>query len=146
MEFRWLAEPSTAPFKVEMHFCNQSESDELIKELVRSYRGIHLLQLDGDEISASECEEVERRHEVAWSALSAAFGHHRQLKSLCDKKTENANDEVVAQLSTWFADLQWPSGSQNGRWESPFESANDCLNMTSNLMEDRFWPFIKIIR
>ena len=143
-EFRYKSNEQTSPFKIEMQFCSGEESEELIRELVWSYR--HLRLTDTENLSSDDFKKLETEHETAWSSLKAAFGHHRELKNLCERTTEGAEEEIVQQLLAWKRELRWPDGHTDGRWESFFDSAEECCDKTSEFMEDRFWPFINVIR
>ena len=145
-------DPNPAPFKIEMEFNADSESKELIEELVWSYRRAFLP--DVEDQNASDYNKLQKESQVAWSSLSAAFGHHKELKPLQERLkrhhlevADTAQDGgVIAQLLEWKAEIPWPDGHDNGRWECFVESAEECGEITSDFMEDKFWPFIKVIR
>ena len=144
-EFRMKTDGEPAPFKIEMQFCDDEQSRELLKELVWSYRHLRLVGEDSS-LDDEDFKRLQVEHETAWSSLNAAFGHHGELKRLLDKTAEVADTDLVDQLLSWKSELAWPDGHANGRWSSSVDSADECCEMTSRFMEDRFWPFIKIIR
>lgn len=143
-EFRQKTDSNPLPFKIEMEFCSELDSEDLIRELVWSYRQLYLPDID--KASGEEFNKISKESQVAWSSLQAAFGHHRELKSLCDKKTQGANAEIIEKLLAWKNELEWPAGHEDGRWEHFVESADECCDLTSGLMQDKYWPFIKVIR
>ena len=71
-----------APYKIEMEFNDNSESKELIEELVWSYRQVFLP--GANDLNASEYNKKQEESQIALSSLESAFGHHRELKPLLE--------------------------------------------------------------
>ena len=140
-EFRYKSDDNPSPFKFEMEFCDKNETEKLLKELVWSYRRLYIPDLDAQD---ADFRQIENESAIAWSSLSAAFGHHAELSHLCGRNTEATEEEIVARLLTWTKDLNWPS--DDGRFEAFVDTANSCRKMTEDFMEDQFWPFIKVVR
>lgn len=138
-----------APISVEVERLSQSEIEELIKELVWNYRQMLLPAIESDEVSAEEYERCQRESDLAWSTLEAAFKHRREFKpQLLNDKSTDAGDRIADQLIHWTQDLEWPrgDGGENCAWTSTAQTAEECCEKTSKFMEDRLWPFTKIIR
>ena len=140
-EFRFKRDDNSSPFKFEMEFCDKSEIEKLLKELVWSYRRLYLPDLDAQD---ADFRQIENESAIAWSTLNAAFGHHAELGYLCGRETEATNEEIAAKLLTWTEELTWPSDS--GMFEAFADSPNGCRKMAEEFMQDRFWPFIKVVR
>ena len=139
-EFKYKTDSHPYPFKVEIVFYSKKESEDLIEELVWSYRRFCLLDVNE---AIPDYERLKQEKETAWQTLKAAFGHHENLQSLCDRENE---DEIKTQLVSWWDELEWPPGHLDGYWAAFIESAEDCCEIISQFAKDQFWPFIKIIR
>ena len=145
-EFRYQIDESRSPFQVEVEYLKKPEIEDMIKELVWNYRHIMLPDTAADTMSAEEFQQLEREREVAWSALDAAFGHHKELKNLCDRDHEGAYDDIVQRLIEWAGQLEWPDEGIDGRYQYFANTAEECSEKTEQFMDDRFWPFTKVIR
>jgi hypothetical protein len=60
--------------------------------------------------------------------------------------TEAGLTKATDQLVKWARELEWPEGGNTGFWKATADTAEECCEMTSIFMQDRFWPFTKIIR
>jgi len=114
---------------------------------VWNYRQLFLPNIEEDEIDAKDYARYQRESEQAWSALEAAFKHQELFKKewLSDM-SEGALDKVTDQLIQWGRDIDWPEGGNSGIWKSMADTAEECCEKTSIFMQDKFWPFTKIIR
>jgi len=54
--------------------------------------------------------------------------------------------EATDKLIQWAHELEWPDGGNSGTWKATADTADECCEKTSIFMQDRFWPFTKIIR
>lgn len=119
----------------------------MVSELLWSYRQLYLPLVQQDETSASDYAKYERESAQAWSALEAAFKHHKQFKeeSLQDQ-SEGAFERLREQLVGWSHEIQWPDGGLDGKWIATASTARECCEKTAIFMGYRYWPFTKIIR
>lgn len=147
-EFRFKPNDGASQFFMEVEYLTKSEIDETIKELLWNYRHIHLPDVSEAATSVEEYARLEREREVAWSALRAAFGHRgeQQLKNLCDQIFEGAYDDAAEKLATWADELEWPDSGTNGKYQYSASTAEECSEKAEYFMDDRFWPFTKVIR
>ncbi|MBE3046255.1 hypothetical protein IMZ48_27705 [Candidatus Bathyarchaeota archaeon] len=125
----------------------QSEIEEVLSELLWSYRQLYLPAIESGDISEADYTRYERESVQAWSALGAAFGHRagfreEQLRDM----SEGALGRVKARLVEWSRELEWPQGVTDGRWTSTAHSAEECCERTQVFMRDQYWPFTKVIR
>jgi hypothetical protein len=148
-EYMQMTTQHTAPITVEVERLSQSGIEELVRELVWNYRQMLLPDVESNEVTPEEYERFQRESDLAWSTLDAAFKHRREFKPefLKDKSAE-AGDRIADQLIHWTHDLEWPHGDsgENCVWKSTAQTAEECCEKTSQFMEDRLWPFTKIIR
>lgn len=125
----------------------ESEIEDSIKELLWNYRKLYLPEIERDKIDARDYTRYERESEQAWSALEAAFQHESRFsRNLLGDMSEGALDKITQQLVQWGRQLEWPDGGNHGRWISTAATADECCDKTSVFMNDKFWPFTKIIR
>jgi hypothetical protein len=100
-----------------------------------------------DSLSDADAAQFERESEQAWSGLEAGFMHEpRFSKEFLSDQTEGAAERIVNKLVEWTDDIPWPDGSDSGMWKATAGTADECCEKTSLFMQDRFWPFTKIIR
>lgn len=98
-------------------------------------------------MDAKEYARYQRESEQAWSALEAGFNHQRGFnKNLLSDMAEGGLERATSQLIQWAHELEWPDGGNSGVWKATADTAEECCEMTSIFMQDRFWPFTKIIR
>lgn len=146
-EYRYKKPQHTAPITIEAEYLSREGIEEMVTELLWSYRSLYHPDLESSEASAKEYERVQRESSEAWSALEAAFGHHRELKEHSFRdQSPGSHDRLQAQLIAWSRDIQWPSGSSNGRYTDAVQTAEECCRSTAIFMSDSFWPFTKVIR
>ena len=148
-EYRQKSSEHTAPITVEVEHLSPPEIDELIKELVWNYRKLYLPGVEDETIPEEEYQRYQRESELAWYTLEAAFKHRREFKQdLLRDMSDGAADKIIGKLISWTEDLEWPegNGSTNGVWKSTAETAEECCEKTAAFMQDRLWPFTKIIR
>ena len=157
-EYRQKTEDHTAPITLEVEYLSSREIQDLIEELVWSYRKLFLIDKANDEgasrdevgsknISDKDYQRIECEAEHAWSALEAAFSHQSRFnRNMLSDNSHDAVPRIVDQLTKWSQDLEWPEGGSDGKWTSTADTADDCCEKTSIFMLNKFWPFTKIIR
>lgn len=137
-----------APITIEVEYLSIGEIEDLIKELVWNYRQMYLPHTEGDSISENEYATMQRESEQAWSSLEAGFSHQPSFNKamLINDLSEAGLSIANSQLIQWAYELDWPDSGEYGKWTSTADTADECCEKTSVFMEDRFWPFTKIIR
>ncbi|KAH8744019.1 hypothetical protein F5882DRAFT_455086 [Hyaloscypha sp. PMI_1271] len=146
-EYRQKTREHTSPITIEVEYLSKSEIEDLIKELLWNYRQIFLPEVEEDKVDPKDYARYQRESEQAWSALEAGFRHQRGFnKQLVSDMAEGGLEKATDQLVQWSHELEWPDGGNPGFWKATADTAEECCEMTSIFMEDRFWPFTKIIR
>jgi hypothetical protein len=146
-EYRQKKAEHTKPITIDVEYLSASEIEELIKELVWSYRQLFLPGVESDETSEQDYNRYMRQSEQAWSALHAAFKHKRQFtQRFAQDMSDGALERITDQLIQWAQETEWPTGGADGFWTSTAQTAEECVEKTKLLMQDKFWPFTKIIR
>jgi hypothetical protein len=103
--------------------------------------------MQSDLISAEDYARYVREAEQAWSALEAGFKHQPGFsKDLISDISEEGKTRAEGRLIQWANELQWPKSDDSGLWKSTAITAEECCHKTSLFMQDKFWPFTKIIR
>jgi hypothetical protein len=146
-EYRQKTREHTSPITIEVEYLSEREIEDLIKEQLWNYRQIFLPGVEEDTVDPKDYARFQRESEQAWSALEAGFKHQREFnKNLLSDMTEGGLEKATAKLVQWAHELEWPDGDRSGLWKATADTAEECCDMTSVFMEDRFWPFTKIIR
>lgn len=146
-EYRQKTRDHTAPITIEVEYLSESEIEDLIKELLWNYRQIFLPEVEEDKVEAKDYARYQRESEQAWSALEAGFKHQTGFnKQLLSDMAEGGLAKATGKLIQWAHELEWPNGGNSGFWKATADTADECCEKTSIFMEDRFWPFTKIIR
>uniref|UniRef100_A0A8H7K460 G domain-containing protein n=2 Tax=Clonostachys TaxID=110564 RepID=A0A8H7K460_BIOOC len=146
-EYRQKRPEDTAPITIEAEYLSSTGIEEHISELLWSYRQLYLPILESASLSPKDYTRIQRESEQAWSALQTAFGDRRQLsKSYLQNQDEGAYESIKTQLCKWADEIQWPAGADSGVWKSTASTADECCDKTRIFMQDRYWPFTKIIR
>ena len=145
-EYHQKTREHQAPITIQVEYLSGSEVEELMKELVWSYRQLYLPDVEQD-ASSEEYKRYKAESERAWSALETAFAHRQEFgKEFLRDQSAEAADRIVRQMLAWTDDLAWPEGGGNGVWRSTAETAEECCDKTGIFMRDKLWPFTKIIR
>lgn len=98
-------------------------------------------------VDPKDCARVQRESEQAWSALEAGLKHQKGFnKDLLSDIAEGGLEKATDLLIQWAHELEWPDDGDSGTWKATADTADECCEKTSIFMEDRFWPFTKIIR
>ncbi|XEV04523.1 hypothetical protein FSHL1_009810 [Fusarium sambucinum] len=146
-EYRQKKVEHTEPITIDVEYLSAPEIRELIKELLWSYRQLFLPGVESDETSEQDYNRYMRESEHAWSALHAAFKHKRQFtQRMAQDMSEGALERITDQLIKWTEEIEWPAGGADGFWTSTAQTADECVEQTKFFMQDKFWPFTKIIR
>jgi hypothetical protein len=150
-EYRQKRPQDTAPITIEVEYLSKAGIDEHIAELVWSYRQLYLPIVESNDTSAEDYTRFQRESDQAWSALQAAFAHKREFsKQYLRNQDEGAYERIKDQLCQWSREIQWPTGDEPGNgsgvWKSFASTAEECCEKTKLFMEDRYWPFTKVIR
>lgn len=145
-EYRQTTREHTALITIEVEHLSPQAIQDVIHELVWNYRQLYLPRIVAEGPSGTDYPRCQRESDQAWSALEAAFGHHRAFtEEMLQDMSDGALERVTAQLVAWSREIEWPGGA-DGFWRSTADSAEECVEKTSVFMQDRYWPFTKIIR
>ncbi|KAF4493723.1 hypothetical protein FAGAP_10157 [Fusarium agapanthi] len=146
-EYRQKKADQTEPITINVEYLSMTEIRELIQELLWSYRQLFLPIVESNETSEQEYNRYIRESELAWSALSAAFKHKRQFTpKFAQDKSDGALERITNQLVDWTREIEWPTSGDDGFWTSTAQTAEECVQKTKLFMQDKLWPFTKIIR
>ncbi|KAH6623816.1 hypothetical protein F5144DRAFT_584407 [Chaetomium tenue] len=145
-EYRQKTREHTAPITIEVEHLSAQAIEDVIGELVWNYRQLYLPSIVAEGPSGSDYARCQRESDQAWSAMEAAFGHHQAFtEEMLQDMSDGALERVTEQLVAWSRELEWPGGA-DGFWRSTAENAEECVEKTSVFMQDRYWPFTKVIR
>lgn len=145
-EYRLKASHHTAPFTIEVEYLEDEEIEEVVRELLWDYRQLYLPGAE-QELNAEEYKKCCEQSELAWSTLEAAFGDQRGFKKeLLRDNSDEAKKRALDSFSQWIQELHWPEGGRNGIWQSTAQDAEECCEKTGQFMENRLWPFTKVVR
>ncbi|KIX92369.1 uncharacterized protein Z520_11977 [Fonsecaea multimorphosa CBS 102226] len=150
-EFRQKDGRHASQITLEVEYYTEAEIEELLADLVGNFRKVELLpkapSTEDEEALPRNRQHSENQSKEAWSALQAAFGHHELFgRSFLLDQTEGAFDRIVSQLNQWTQLLQWPEEAKDGRYSISVDDEDECAENISLFMQDKFWPFTKIMR
>ncbi|KAM0295276.1 hypothetical protein ACHAPM_010801 [Fusarium culmorum] len=146
-EYRQKKAEHITPITIDVEYLSALEIRELIKELLWSYRQLFLPGVESNETSEQDYNRYMRQSEQAWSALHAAFKHKKQFtQSFAQDMSDGALERITDQLIEWTREIEWPTGGVDGFWTSTAHTSEECVEKTKFFMQDKFWPFTKIIR
>lgn len=146
-EYRHKQEHHDAPITIEVEYLSSTGIEDLLRELLWSYRQLYLPLVESNETSEKEYAKYQAESDHAWSALHAAFGHQQGYnKEFLQDMSEGASERALDQLEQWSQDIEWPNGGEGGNWTSTATTPEECCEKTKVFMQDRLWPFTKIIR
>lgn len=147
-EYRLKTSNHKARITIEVEYLSMSGIEDLVKEVLWSYRRRHLLDAQNDDICENERAKLKRESDQAWSSLEAAFGHRKGFSK--DWLTKDMSEEGLAmvtdQIMQGAQEIDWPAGADSGKWTSTADTADECCEKTSVFMQDQFWPFTKRIQ
>ncbi|KAL1899567.1 hypothetical protein Sste5346_002969 [Sporothrix stenoceras] len=136
-----------APFLIEVEYLNKEEMKEHLKELLWNYRRVYLPDINAAALGDAEYQQLEAASNTAWFTLQTAFRHENAFSATFAKDmSDGADDRILDQLIAWSDQIEWPQGSESGYWTTTEVTADACTEATRPFMEDKFWPFTKIIR
>ncbi|CAG9981490.1 unnamed protein product [Clonostachys byssicola] len=146
-EYRLKEPQHMAPITLEVEYMSKYEMEEVLSELLWSYRLLYLPNVQSNKTSTKVYERYTRESAQAWSALEAAFKHKSEFnESFLLDMSDGAIDRIESQLITWSREIEWPAGGANGIWRSTAVTPRECCEKTDIFMSNRYWPFTKIIR
>ncbi|PVH75179.1 hypothetical protein DL98DRAFT_658308 [Cadophora sp. DSE1049] len=146
-EYRSRRPEHTAKYTIEIDRMTDSEIEDLLNELLWSYRFFHITDLDDQNMRIDEQTRLEAQSKLAWDTLQAAFGSHRELTEIYLQDTSSgAEARIKDQLKLWTRALEWPGDSHESGWLGTAETVSECKSKTRQFLMGNLWPFIKIIR
>ncbi|KAJ6002789.1 hypothetical protein N7451_005336 [Penicillium sp. IBT 35674x] len=140
-EYRQMKPAQTERIKVEVEFLCGAALEDHINELLWSFRRQFLDAKDS--LSTDDMKECRE----AGSALQSAFGGERGYnRQFMTDKSEGAFERILDQLIKWTKNIPWPTGASDGKWVTNAETVEEFHKKTSLFMQDRIWPFTRIMR
>jgi hypothetical protein len=129
--------------RVEVEYLSGVALEDHVNELLWSFRRAFLPDVAKDSLTAADWKEIKE----AWSTLESAFGSEKAFnRKFLSDKSEGAFEKIVDQLIKWTKTIRWPTGASDGKWVTYAETAEDFYMKTRLFMQDRIWPFTKIMR
>ncbi|EON64079.1 hypothetical protein W97_03309 [Coniosporium apollinis CBS 100218] len=148
-EYRQKTDIHSAPITIEVERMSGQEIDNLVEVLVWNYRRLYLPGLENETVSAEDYKHYQKESERAWSWLEPAFKHRQEFnETFLRNMSEGALEEIIDRLKKWAKNLDWRDGENpnNCVQTSTAATAAECCDITAAFMQDRLWPFTKIIR
>lgn len=151
IEYRYKKGNQMTDYEVEVRKLPKSKVRKVLKQLVWDYRQLYLLIMEEDE-GGDDYNACKRASEFALSTLETAFKHHEEFSASAMQRICNEEDEdkFVLQLMTWYKELEWPRRDNDDEATDiairRAATIADCNDITGKYMEDKIWPFIKVIR
>ena len=130
---------------IEVEYLTQNQIEEQVRDLLFSYRLGYASDIKS---TGEEYRRIQREARRAWSTLRAAFGHRKEFsEKFLSHELDGAFETAASKLIEWTRDIAWPKTEGNeGIWIATAENAKEYCDKTHKFMQDRLWPFTKIIR
>lgn len=155
-EFRYAGDDPQVPFRIEITFMAQTEVNELLEELLRSFREFHCSDNWKEiEDSNEEKQMVKDKADTARETLKSMFRSQRQLSNkFLSKKGREKELDILSKLQSWvLSEMNELPGINDLHHTMTAESLQECKNhldrVTSSVANNDgpvLWPFIKLIR
>ncbi|KAL8846664.1 MAG: hypothetical protein Q9221_008271 [Calogaya cf. arnoldii] len=147
-EYHRRSSQHTAPFTLEVEYCNETEIEEQLHELLVSYRELYQPGLEEAlENDPSVYREIEKKSAVAASTLQSIFPDHPEVAphQLRDQ-SEGAFERILDELKRLASRIQWPTDAVNGRWTATATTSSECHEKVAYFMEKGLWPLTNMVR
>jgi hypothetical protein len=146
-EYRHRKQEQKARYTVEIDCMTDDEIDDLLRELIWSYRQFYLCDLDERGVTLDEQKRLEEQSKLAWDTLQGAFGSNENLtEEYLQDQSDGAEKRIETQLICWREELQWPFDSTERKWLGTAETVDEYNEKTRDFLSGNLWPFIKVIR
>lgn len=137
----------TAKYTVEVDCMTDDEIDELLRELLWSYRQFYVCDLNKNDVTADERKEFEEQSKLAFDTLQVAFGANKILtKEYLQDPSDGAEERIKAQLKIWREQLKWPVKKHEGKWLGTADNVQKLNEKPREFSSGNLWPFVKVIR
>lgn len=158
-EFRNVDSDHPVPFTLEADFMSSEERDELLHELLRSFR-LHYTSATQDVASSQEYERIKAAAQKARETLQSIFRNRPDmddddLLSFLSNEAEGVEETIREQLVQWTNTelAKRPGGLSAHHLTWSARTSEECReildSLTTNTPDDGqpvLWPFINIIR
>ncbi|KAJ5195100.1 uncharacterized protein N7498_008538 [Penicillium cinerascens] len=142
-EYRQMKPSQSHRIQVEVEYLSGVAMKDHVNELLWSFRRAFLPDVAKDSLTAADLKEIKE----AWSALESAFGNEKEFnRKFLSDKSEGAFEKIAEQLIKWTKTIPWPTDASDGKWVTYAETAEEFYTKTSLFMQNRIWPFTKIMR
>lgn len=147
-EYHRRSSQHAAPFTIEVEYCNETEIDEQLHELLVSYRELYQPGLEKElENNEGLYREIETKSTVAASTLQSIFPDHPEVApTQLRDQGEGAFERILHDLKRLASLIQWPSDAANGKWTATATSPSECHDKVAYFMEKGLWPLTNIVR
>ncbi|KAI4276084.1 MAG: hypothetical protein L6R38_005746 [Xanthoria sp. 2 TBL-2021] len=127
-EYHRRSSQHAAPFTIEVEYCNETEIDEQLHELLVSYRELYQPGLEKElENNEGLYREIETKSTVAASTLQSIFPDHPEVApTQLRDQGEGAFERILHDLKRLASLIQWPSDAANGKWTATATSPSEC--------------------
>ncbi|KAL8749362.1 MAG: hypothetical protein Q9199_007731 [Rusavskia elegans] len=147
-EYHRRSSQHAAPFTIEVEYCNETEIDEQLHELLVSYRELYQPGLEKElENNEALYREIETKSTVAASTLQSIFPDHPEVApTQLREQGEGAFERILHDLKRLASLIQWPSDAADGKWTATASSPSECHDKVAYFMEKGLWPLTNIVR
>lgn len=151
-EYRRRTPSHTAPFTIEVEYSNETDTQELLHELLYSYQ--EFWSPDVERLAQSEKTEetkeyntIENRSGAALATLRSIFPEADEINTEYLKdRSDGAFDKILQRLKHLAQELQWPEGAQDGTWIATATDAGACREQVDLFMKNGLWPLTNVVR
>jgi hypothetical protein len=140
-EYRYQPVHGVPQFTAVAYCLNAEEIDENLEELLEDFHKPYLPnrnQLTGDEFEAAT-----NHSDAAKSIFQTAFGRIDDFNIGHIAYEDGGYERALECLKRWARQLEWPTGTCNGKWEASATTARKLQRQMKPFLSLGSWPFVK---
>lgn len=143
------------PFTIEADFMNDDEMQELLEELVRSFRQGYTEAIHDEGLTEQDRQKIIDTANRSWETLNSLFRNQAGLTHEFLSNQNNSETVILERLKEWAIAViaGRPGAADNLRFSFVANDLVECKNQLDALTttpsggeSPAIWPFIKLIR
>jgi hypothetical protein len=140
-EYRYQPAEDAPKFTAVAYCLNAEEIDENLTDLLEDFHKPYLP--DRNQLTADEFKAAEDRSDAAKSIFQTAFGRIDAFHIDHVAYEEGGCERALECLKRWARQLEWPTGTCNGKWEASATTPRKLHREMKPFFSLGLWPFVK---
>jgi hypothetical protein len=140
-EYRYQPAHDAPNFTAVAYCLNAEEIDENLAELLEDFHKPYTA--DRNQMTGDEFKEAEDRSDAAKTIFETAFGRIDDFHIEHIAHEEGGYERALECVKRWARQLEWPTGTCNGRWEASAITPGKLQRKMKPFLSLGLWPFVK---